>query len=248
MLYIIGLGLGNERDITVRGLEAVKKCGFVYLEDYTSKLQCSVEDLEKLYGRKIIVANRDLVEDGEEIIENAKKANVALLVIGDALSATTHFSLVREAKEHGVEVKIIHNASIITAVASTGLQLYKFGKTASIPYWEKSYEPEVFYDVLKVNKNSDMHTLLLLDIKSDRMMSCDDACELLLKIEKKRKENVVDAGTLCICCAALGSDKEQIKVQKLGEKANLTSFPQCLIIPTCLNHSEEEFLEIFKSK
>jgi diphthamide biosynthesis methyltransferase len=25
MLYIVGLGLGNEKDITLRGLEAVKK-------------------------------------------------------------------------------------------------------------------------------------------------------------------------------------------------------------------------------
>lgn len=38
MLYIVGLGLGNEKDITLRGLEAVKKCGKVYIEAYTSLL------------------------------------------------------------------------------------------------------------------------------------------------------------------------------------------------------------------
>ena len=38
MLYIIGLGLGDERDITVRGLEAVKTCDKVYMEAYTSLL------------------------------------------------------------------------------------------------------------------------------------------------------------------------------------------------------------------
>ena len=38
MLYIIGLGLGNEKDITVKGLEAVKRCNKVYMEAYTSLL------------------------------------------------------------------------------------------------------------------------------------------------------------------------------------------------------------------
>lgn len=38
MLYFIGLGLGNEKDITVRGLEAVKSCEKVFLENYTSVL------------------------------------------------------------------------------------------------------------------------------------------------------------------------------------------------------------------
>lgn len=38
MLYIIGLGLGDERDITLRGLEAVRNCRNVYMEAYTSLL------------------------------------------------------------------------------------------------------------------------------------------------------------------------------------------------------------------
>lgn len=38
MLYVVGLGLGDEKDITVRGLEAVRRCDKVYLEAYTSLL------------------------------------------------------------------------------------------------------------------------------------------------------------------------------------------------------------------
>ncbi len=45
MLYIIGLGLGDEKDITVRGLEIVKKCERVYLEAYTAVLGIGVERL-----------------------------------------------------------------------------------------------------------------------------------------------------------------------------------------------------------
>lgn len=45
MLYMIGLGLGDERDITVRGLEAVKSAARVYLEHYTSILGVGKERL-----------------------------------------------------------------------------------------------------------------------------------------------------------------------------------------------------------
>jgi len=38
MLYLIGLGLGDETDITVKGLSIVKKAARVYLEAYTSIL------------------------------------------------------------------------------------------------------------------------------------------------------------------------------------------------------------------
>lgn len=38
MLYFIGLGLGDEKDITLRGLEAVRRCSDVFLESYTSLL------------------------------------------------------------------------------------------------------------------------------------------------------------------------------------------------------------------
>lgn len=45
MLYLIGLGLGDEKDITVRGLEVVKKCKFVFLEMYTAILGIGIERL-----------------------------------------------------------------------------------------------------------------------------------------------------------------------------------------------------------
>ena len=38
MLYLIGLGLSDETDITVKGLEIVRKASRVYLEAYTSIL------------------------------------------------------------------------------------------------------------------------------------------------------------------------------------------------------------------
>lgn len=38
MLYLIGLGLADEKDITVKGLEIVRRASRVYLEAYTAIL------------------------------------------------------------------------------------------------------------------------------------------------------------------------------------------------------------------
>ena len=45
-LYLIGLGLGDEKDITLRGLEAMKQCDKIYIESFTSRL-CS-HDIKKM--------------------------------------------------------------------------------------------------------------------------------------------------------------------------------------------------------
>lgn len=50
MLYLIGLGLGDAKDITVRGLEVVRRCSRVYLEAYTSVLTVGKEALVGAYG------------------------------------------------------------------------------------------------------------------------------------------------------------------------------------------------------
>ena len=45
MLYLIGLGLGDAKDITVKGLEIVKSAKQVFLESYTSILSVGKESL-----------------------------------------------------------------------------------------------------------------------------------------------------------------------------------------------------------
>src|SRR3989344_6765066 len=162
-LYLIGLGLVDEKDITVKGLEAVKKCEYLYLDNYTSALQCGKEDLDKFYGKKIILADRNLVETkANEIIEKAKHASVGLLVVGDVFGATTHIDLLMQAKKAGIRAIIIHNASILSAVGEVGLELYKFGKVTSIPFENENISTPL--DVLAMNQNNDLHTLFLLDL------------------------------------------------------------------------------------
>ena len=84
MLFIIGLGLSDEKDITVKGMEAIKTCSKVYLEAYTSILMIDHQRLETFHEKKIVVADREFVEDNaDEILLNAHTENVAFLVVGD---------------------------------------------------------------------------------------------------------------------------------------------------------------------
>ncbi len=249
MLYIIGLGLNDEKDITLKGLEAVKKCDYIYLENYTSKLNVPVSYLEKLYEKKVILANRDLVENkADEILDKASIKKVAFLVIGDALSATTHVDLMLRAHKKRIKTQIIHNASIITAIGVTGLQLYKFGKITSIPFDNENIETP--YDVLSLNQKAKLHTLFLLDLdpKENKFLSINDAIRYLLKVEIKRGEKVFTDNTLCVGCAKISSLDQIIKSGKANEllKYDFKDGPCCLIVPSKLHFMEEEALKLWR--
>lgn len=266
-LYMIGVGLNDEKDITVKGLEFVRRAKTVYLESYTSILHCGKEELEKLYGKQVILADRDLVEKrSDEILDPALKNDVAFLVAGDPMSATTHTDLFLRANKNGVKVVVVNNASVLTAVGIVGLELYKYGKTTSVTFPQDSWNVETYYDVVKENKKRGLHTLCLLDIKTHepskaelkkekprkyekpRFMTINEAIKCFLDVEKKRKEHVFTEDTLCVGCARLGGSDYKIKAGTAKELLN-TRFGEplhCLIVPGKLHFMEEDALELWK--
>jgi len=257
MLYLIGIGLNDEKDITVKGLEAIKSCSKVFLEAYTSVLNnSSKEDLEKFYGKEIKLADRNMVEkDSDKILVEAKDNNIAFLVVGDVFSATTHVDLMQRAKNKQIEVKIINNTSVTNAIGITGLQLYKFGKTTSITYPEDNFKPETAYDVIKMNKANKLHTLVLLDIKMKEanfeertFMTINEAINILKEIEEKRGEKVITNDTKIIGCGRLTNKEEIIKAGTIEEleKADFGKALHCLIFPGELHFVEEEMFESYR--
>ncbi|KAG8470460.1 hypothetical protein KFE25_008881 [Diacronema lutheri] len=228
MLYLIGLGLADEKDITMRGVEALKRCGKVYLEAYTSILTVGKERFEEAYGVKIEIADREMVESGfDEVLATGCEEHVALLVVGDPFGATTHADLVLRARKLGIRVEIVHNASIMNAVGCCGLSLYRYGETISIPYFTETWRPDSFYDRLVSNRRCGLHTLCLLDIKvkeptldslargkpvymPPRFMTVNTALEQLLEIEASRQEGACTAESLCIGVARIGCADQRI--------------------------------------
>ena len=72
----------------------------------------------------------------EEVLQRAKLEEISFLVVGDPLCATTHTDLILRAVERNIPYTVIHNASVMSAAASCGLQQYQFGYTVSIPLFE----------------------------------------------------------------------------------------------------------------
>ncbi|MBN1502327.1 diphthine synthase [Candidatus Woesearchaeota archaeon] len=247
-LYMIGLGLNDEKDITIKGLEAVKKCDYLFLESYTSRLSVSLEKLEKFYGKKVFPASRELVEKrAEQILDKALEKDIGFLVVGDVFSATTHVDLFLRAREKGIKVETINNTSILTAVGVVGLELYKYGRTASMPYFQESFKPETPYEVVKQNLRAGLHTLVLLDIKEDKSMTVNEAIIQLLEIERKKKEKVLTRTLKIVGCARLGSETQLIKYGSVSELKDYDFGKplHCLIIPGKLHFMEEEMLKLW---
>jgi len=180
--------------------------------------------------------NREKVED-ESIIEKAKSQNISLLVYGDALSATTHIQLILACKKQKVPYQIYHNASILTAIAESGLQLYKFGKTASMPNWaEHTNKPTSFINYVKQNQSIKAHTLLLTDIGLEIKPTID-------QLEQSAKKENLELPTKIIVIQEAGTPNQKIFYDTpTNLKEQKVEMPFALIIPSELHFTEEEFL------
>jgi diphthine synthase len=237
MLYIIGLGL-NVDGISKFGLQVVKKCKKIYLENYTVEFPYSVEQLKEVLGKKIHLADREFVES-LELVDEAKKMDVALLVYGSPLTATTHISLLQEAKKSNVRYKIIYNASVFDAVAETGLQIYKFGKITSMPKWdrEKDFTPDSFMKIVQENQSMKAHSLILVDIG----LKFSDALHQLKESAKTQKIKL----DKILVCSKLGAKGKRIFYRNINDikSDSRVNAPYCFIIPSKLHFLEKEVLE-----
>lgn len=269
VLYFIGLGLGDEKDITLKGLEAIKKCDKIYLENYTSILSVGKERLEKLYGKEVIIAYRETVEqEMDRILEDIskdKEKDYAFLVVGDVFCATTHSDLFLRAVKLGIQVKTIHNASIMNAIGATGLQVYRFGETVSVPYYQGNWRPYSFLPRIKNNLEKDYHTLVLLDIRvreisnenlgkgkeiydPPHFMRVHEAVDQILEAEDNLKTGGIKKDMKCFGVARMGFDDQLIvsgtleDFLKIDMGEPLHSFVICA--PE-LHYMEQEMYEFF---
>ncbi|MDI6708325.1 MAG: diphthine synthase [Candidatus Thermoplasmatota archaeon] len=245
-LSFVGLGLYDEKDLSLKALEELKSADKIFAEFYTSKLVgTTIEKLESLIGKKIELLNREEVESGEKIIEEAKVKRVVFACAGDTMMATTHLALRLQAIDNKIKTRIIHGCSILSVVPSLlGLQHYKFGKVASLPFPEHVAFPESCYDGIKENKGLGLHTLVILDLKAGKFMTANEALKILLELESRKKQNVVTPETL-VCVVARASSEEPLC--RAGHVKNLLTenFGQplhCLVIPGKLHFLEAESL------
>ena len=242
----------------------------VYLEHHTSILTVGQEELQKFYGREIILADRELVEqEADTFLEEARDKEVAFLVVGDPFGATTHSDLVLRAREKKVLVSVVHNASIMSAVGCCGLQLYNFGETVSIPFWTDNWKPDSFYQKISDNLRRGQHTLCLLDIKvkeqseenmargrkifePPRFMSTQVACQQLSSVVERLSGGEGGEGLSLqsdvVCLARVGTNTQHIVTVSLAEAAELDMGGplHSLVIPGHCHFLEQDALNMWR--
>lgn len=242
MLYLIGLGL-SDKDISIRGIEALKKSEKVYAEFYTSPNVFDLEELEEEVDKEIELLDRGEVEKKDKILESARERKTAFLVSGDPLTATTHYDIYYRSRREGIETEVVHAPSIFTAAAETGLSLYKLGRTTTLPKKEKDYLPDSPYEIIKNNLGNGLHSLLLLDPG----LSPKRTYKILKELEEKKEDGIFVPDRNLFLLEGIGdrdSNIQMMKFEELPEEASREK-PLTIIIPADLSHEEEKFTKQF---
>jgi diphthine synthase len=200
--------------------------------------------------KPIEILTRAEIEDYPEktILKNAAKYNVALLVPGDPMNATTHVDLCVRANEMGIKTSIIHAASITSAAPGvTGLQSYKFGRTVTIPIPQNT-PPLSPYDRILENYRRGLHTLILLDVdvENEKFLLISKAIKQLNWMEKKKKQGLITPNRLIIGAARIGGPDMEVKSGRLNEisRYDFKGPPHTMIFPGALHFMEEEALKL----
>src|SRR5712692_10056298 len=241
----IGLGLNDERGLTIEGLEEARRSSSVFAEFYTNIMPgLDRKKLELLLGKKVIELSRVQLEDegGRRIVEAAEKERVAFLVPGDPMIATTHISVRLELAKKGIPSKIIHGPSVTSAVCgATCLQSYKFGKSVTLPK-----EPDVpgsLLDTVRDNKSRGLHTLILLDVRPEmaQQLTIGNAATKLVAADPTL------GSWMGVGVARIGSGDQFVLSGKLGKLQNqdFGRIPHCLVIPGRLHFMEVAALKAF---
>ena len=245
----VGLGLYDDRDVTLRGLEAARAADALYAEFYTSRLLGAAEgDLEARFGKPVRVLSREEVEDGALLLEAAGEQSVAFLVAGDPMAATTHVDLRLRLHRAGVPTRVVHGVSALTAAAGAlGLQAYKFGRTATLPLREPGYAPASPYEVLAANRSAGLHTLALLDVKADRLMTAPEGLAYLLECEEELGRDAFGRETLACVVGRLGSPEPTLLADRVHGllEADPGPPPHTLVVPGDLHFLEVEAMVEF---
>src|SRR5256712_4032094 len=243
-LAFIGLGLNDEKGMTLEGLEEARRADSVYGEFYTNIMpNFDLKRFEKEIGKKVEVLSRSQLEDegGEKLLRAASKEKVALLVPGDPLIATTHITLRPSLTRMGIASRVIHAPSIVSAVCgATGLQSYKFGKSITVP--RDRPLPRSVLDTISDNNDRGLHTLILLDVQAGKtsQLTIRDALVKMTTADPRLKTR------LAVGAARLGSRDEKVEASRMKTpvEEDFGNGPHSIAVVGKLHFMEAEALEL----
>lgn len=247
MLVFVGLGLYSWEDVSVKGLACIQAADVVYMEAYTSRLMGStLDEMEAAFKKRIMLLSRKDVEQSPQVLlAQAERSLVVLCTGGDPMVSTTHTDLRLRAAERGIPTRIIHGASIASAVCGlTGLQNYRFGKSCSIPYPSRIWAPTTPLETIEQNQQMRLHTLVYLDITDERCMTVGEGIALLEDMAARRGTSLP---SLFVGVARAGSPDPRVAAGSAATLKKVEFGPplHVLAVPSELHPMEAEYLRQF---
>ncbi len=255
-LWLIGIGPGDLGHMTERAKSIAKGCSKRYLEGYTAVLPKDQEDLleEEIGAWERLM--RPSVEDPGSLLEEAREESVALLVVGDPMQATTHIDLEARCMEEDVRFEVVPGMSATSlAVSLSGLQSYKFGRQVTLPYPYGEYLATSPLEMIDSNRNSGLHTLVLLDLDPTGMgfdlptpMSPQQAVSILERMSEKALGEESGGASPPkvrewdgILLSDVGTSRQRVSSGTLDELSSIGGgYVHTLIIPSNMSDNEKD--------
>lgn len=245
MLYLIGIGL-NKKDFPIGAVDLCRACE-AYIDRYTTfvdeeRMSYITSLIEK---RPVELGRAQMEEELPELLAEARDKDIALLIGGDPLVATTHKIIFIEAKKAGVKVEVKHASSILSAIiGESGLDFYRFGAICTVSRWTTNYTPTSFYETIKRNMDNNLHSIVLLDYDPVRNSSLEtkEAIRIMEAAEAQYKGDLINKGRALFIMHKIALDDQQKLLTTIGEAKRLTfpSGPTAFVIPANLSDIEKE--------
>jgi diphthine synthase len=251
MLWFVGTGINGYRGLSLAAVDVLRKCSIIYGERFTSALADSdLQGLGSVLGKEVRPVQRWFVEDGKEILETAKKNEVALVTYGDPLIATTHSELRSRAAKNSIKTGVLHSASGIASImGETGLHVYKFGRMVTM-----MSEPQSaisVYNTIFENLLAGSHTLILTEYSHDEsqepfFLDPTSVFKMLLDVERDQKYQIFSGSTFAVVASRVGMWDQRITSGKIGSlsKIDFGAGPHSVIVTGSLHFTEAEAIAV----
>ena len=252
MAFLLVGGGYTEGLQTVEALEALRGASKVYVDTYTMPGAAWLLDIARRTARgEVVAADRKLLEEGvRDVAKEALKSDVAVLVPGDPLIATTHAALLAEAAGLGAQVRVIPGVSGVCAAKSvTLLHYYRFGRTVTVPGPWRGVKAYSVVEAVYGNLCVGLHTMLLLDVREGGtgQLEPGEAVRIVLRHEEDLAgeagyEPVLHSLPVIVVSAGRRGN-HYIAVHKSAAEAARAEYPPgrvySLVVPAELHDSEE---------
>ncbi|MCL4323414.1 MAG: diphthine synthase [Candidatus Thermoplasmatota archaeon] len=231
ILNLVGSGLRGTESLTAEELEILRRSDFVFIDGYTSIFPDNFkEKLEKIISKGITILGRNEIETFS-FLEKAG-GETSLIVSGDPLASTTHFSVIRFCNENRITWKLFENASIMSAVPGrTGLSSYRTGTIVSLPDIYDNYVPVSPLQKIVSNIRNELHTIMLIDLKKGKNLDIKRVLEIIKRmVEKIGYDVILDMPAFVL--QRVGWEDENLFFAALKNLPDIiVKSPYCIVLP-----------------